>query len=307
MPRKTPARHFKKFCRAAIHISTLPLPPLRGHPLQTGLLSALILGTAWVATMFSAATVAAAPMPISLTLITSTIPAGDSRSLTELTTKLEDLQATVHMVKCDSKELEKISLDFQRSYRLQDLLRHITLEYKQPGKLRISGSNKVLGKAAIIMNGSLRSYRGPLAPAKVEDLKGSPGKRQSLLEYGGLLSPETLSFMQGKFVREEMLDGQMVPIFDMTYKGVTGGSYYRVWFDPKIHITLKREWYDFDGKLKATFYYQEPKEVAEGVWLPKQVEVRNAEGISAAITSIDLDSVKINQGLSDDLFAIAHL
>lgn len=275
--------------------------------LKTGLLSALILGTMWAAAGFTQCAVSAAPMRLALSPITSARLAGDSRSLTEMTTKLDDLQATVRMVKCDSKELEKISPDFQRSYRLQDLLRNVTLEYKQPGKLRISGSNKLLGKAAIVMNGSLRSYRGPLAPAKVEDLKDSPGKRQSLLEYGGLLSLETLSFMQGKFVREEMLDGQMVPIFDMTYKGVTGGSYYRVWFDPKIHMTIKREWYNFDGKLKATFYYQEPKEVAEGVWLPRQVEVRNADGISAAITSIDLDSVKINQGLSDDLFTIAHL
>ena len=39
-------------------------------------------------------------------------------------------------------------------------------------------------------------------------------------------------------------------------------------------------------------------------WLPTQMEVKNAEGISAATTT--MDDVKVNQGLSDELFAIPH-
>lgn len=237
--------------------------------------------------------------------------AGDSIHLTELTTKLDDLQATVQITRCDSKELEKISLDFQRTYQFQDMLRDVTLEYKQPDKMRISGKNAILGKASIVMNGALRCFQVPRSfrlggksGPKVEDLKDAPGKRQSLLEYGGLLAPATLDYMQGKFVRQETLDGQPLSVFDLTYKGVTGGSHYRAWFDPKTRLTVKREWYGMDGKLKATFYYQEPHEVAEGVWLPAKVEVKNADGVSAAITTID--NVKINQGLADDLFTIGR-
>ena len=228
----------------------------------------------------------------------------DAAALADLTTTINDLQAIMRVQKSDTKELEKIGVDFARSYQFQGMLRNsITLEYKQPDKLRLSGKG-LFGKASIIMNGPLRYSRVPLMPKKVEDLSESPGKRQSILEYGGLLAPETLSFMQGKFVRDEKVEEQPTSVFDLTYKGVSTGSHFRVWFDTKTHLTVKREWYGLEGKLKATFYYQNPKEVASGIWLPTQVEVKNAEGISAAITTID--EVKVNQGLSDDLFVIQH-
>ena len=227
--------------------------------------------------------------------------AAETVALADLTTRVTDLQATMRIVKYDTKELEKIGGDFARSYQLHDILRAITLEYKQPDKLRLSGKS-LIGKASIIMNGSLRCSRLPLQPKKIEDLSASPVKRQSILEYGGLLTPETLTFMQGKFVREESLEDQPASVFDLTYKGSLSGSHFRVWLDQKTHVTLKREWYSSAGKLKATFYYQNPKEVASGLWLPTQMEVKNPEGISAAITT--LDDIKVNQGLSDDLFAI---
>ena len=135
--------------------------------------------------------------------------ADDSIHLAELTTKLDDLQATIHIAKCDNKELEKIGADFQRTYQFQDMLRDVTLEYKQPDKLRISGKNKILGKPSIVMNGPLRCFDGRASSARQQKrsqsgrLKAAPGKRQSLLEYGGLLSPATLDYMQGKFVRQE--------------------------------------------------------------------------------------------------------
>ena len=272
------------------------------RPLRAGLLCALLAGSVFVLA-------APATRPAQAETGSSNKP-GDSIHLADLTTKIDDLQATMQITKCDGKELEKISPDFQRTYQFQDMLRDVTLEYKQPDKMRISGKNAILGKAAIVMNGPLRRFDVPRQfrvgssknGPKVEDLKDAPGKRQSLLEYSGLLAPSTLDYMQGKFVRQETVDGQTTDVFDLTYKGVTGGSHYRAWFDPKTRLTLKREWYGMDGKLKATFYYLEPHEVAEGVWLPARVEVKNADGASAAITT--LDNVKINQGLADDLFAI---
>ena len=276
------------------------------RPLRSGLLCALLATGVFVLTAPAARRAQAEPGGSY-----KVYEAGDSIHLSELTTKLNDLQATMQITKCDGKELEKIGADFQRTYQFQDMLRDITLEYKQPDKMRISGKNAILGKAAIVMNGPLRRFDVPRQfrvgsknGPKVEDLKDAPGKRQSLLEYSGLLAPSTLDYMQGKFVRQEQLDGQTTDVFDLTYKGVTGGSHYRAWFDPKTRLTLKREWYSMDGKLKATFYYLEPHEVAEGVWLPARVEVKNAYGVSAAITT--LDNVKINQGLADDLFTIGR-
>ena len=124
--------------------------------------------------------------------------ASEMVALSDLTTRITDLSATMRIVKSDTKELEKIGGDFAFSYKLQGALRAVTLEYKQPDKLRISGKS-IIGKASIIMNGPFRYSHHPFQTKKIEDLSASPGKRQSILEYGGLLTPETLTFMQGKF------------------------------------------------------------------------------------------------------------
>jgi len=217
------------------------------------------------------------------------------------TTKLDDLEVTVHVNSYDPKELEKIGRDFARTYAL----RSVNMIYKQPDKLRIDGKSVVLGDAMLIQNGTVRYYTVPkLKIHNREDLKGSPSRRQSLLEYGGLITASTLGFMEGRFAHDETLDGVETHVFDMTYKGTTGNSsHYRIWIDPKTHVTLKRAWFDSENKLKATFYYIEPHEVSPGIWLPTRVEVKNAEGVSAAVTT--LEDPQINQGLSDDLFSIS--
>jgi outer membrane lipoprotein-sorting protein len=231
----------------------------------------------------------------------ATRPADGATELAALATNLADLEVTVHVDSYDSKELEKIGRDFARTYAL----RSVNMIYKQPDKMRIDGKSLVLGDAMLILNGAIRYYNVPkLKIHNREDLKNSPSKRQSLLEYGGLVTSNTLSFMQGRFAQNETLDGVETQVYDLTYKGATGNSsHYRIWIDPRTHVTLKRAWYDSENKLKATFYYIEPHEVAPGIWLPTRVEVKNADGVSAAITT--LEDPQVNQGLSDDLFKVA--
>ena len=219
--------------------------------------------------------------------------------LAEYTTKIEDLEAALRVTKLEPKELEKIGKDFATTYRL----RNLTFQYKQPNKLRLVGKSPLLGTALLILNGQTRFYSIPkLGLHKVEDLANSPSKRQSLLEYSGLLSSETLRFMQSKFLRAETLNGNATEVYELKFQGSENASSYRVWIDPKMRLVLKREWYDMEGHLKATFTYQEPQEVAPGVWLPSQIEVKNSEGTVAATTTYS--NVKINQGLADTLFAI---
>jgi outer membrane lipoprotein-sorting protein len=110
--------------------------------------------------------------------------------------------------------------------------------------------------------------------------------------------------MQSHFVRHEAVDDQDTLVYDLTYKGVTGGSHFRIWVDPKNHITVKRDWFDGENHLKATFRYQEPREVAPGLWLPTRVEVKNGDGVVAAVTS--MEDIQVGQGLSDSLFMIVR-
>lgn len=214
--------------------------------------------------------------------------------------EVKDIEAAIHVTKYEPKEAEKIGRDFMTAYRF----RHLSFRYKQPNKIRLEAKSPTLGNPVLILNGAMRFYTIPKLNIKnKENLEGAPGKRQSLLEYGGLLSPETLLFMQGRFVREETLEGETAWVYDLTYQGEEGGSYFRVWFDPRTRITRKREWLNAENQLRATFLYQEPVEAAPDVWLPSRVEIKNAEGVTA--TSLTLDDMKVNQGLPDTLFTIA--
>lgn len=224
----------------------------------------------------------------------------DSHDIKALTTKVEDIEAMVRVTKYEPKELEKIGKDFGTTYRFRNLI----FQYKQPDKIRLEAKSPTLGSATLILNGATRHYSVPKLHLKnTEDLTAAPGKRQSLLEYGGLLSPDTLRFMRAEYVRAETLEGQETEVYKMRYQGAPGGSHYLLWIDPRTRVSLKREWYNADNQLRATFLYQETQEVSPGIWLPTQIEVRNAEGVVAATTTYK--DVKINQGLPDSLFSVA--
>ncbi len=222
-----------------------------------------------------------------------------SPDIAKLASPLVDLEATIRVTKFDSAELEKIGADFKTTYSL----RNLTLQYKQPDKIRLEGRSQTRGGALLIMNGSMRYYEVPkLRLRKSENLEAHPGRRQSLLEYAGLLSPGTLQFMDGKLLREEKLDDHKFVVYEMRFLGDEKNSFYRIWIDRQTLVTIKREWFDSTGKLRATFLYTDVQEIAPGIWLPTRVEVRNADGLAAAVLSVS--GIKPNQGLSDEPFAM---
>ncbi|MCW3050897.1 MAG: hypothetical protein JWN14_67 [Chthonomonadales bacterium] len=219
---------------------------------------------------------------------------GGATDIQTFVTKLDDLDATLKVTKYEPTELEKISVDFKTTYSV----RNLTLQFKQPDKLRLEGRSATRGSALMILNGTMRFYSVPkFKLKKAEDLAGAPGKRQSLLEYAGLVVPDTLHFMAAQFVKMEGENS----VFDLTYSGLgAGGSHYRVWIDNKTHITTKREWYDNANKLRATFVYLDPHEVMAGVWLPNRLEVKTAEGVVAA--EVAFSEAKANQKIPDSQF-----
>ena len=223
-------------------------------------------------------------------------PRGD---IAKLATNLADLEATMRVTKFDSAEMEKIGSDFKTTYSL----RNLTFQYKQPDKIRLEGRSQTRGGAVLIMNGAMRYYEVPkLKLRRSENLEAQPGRRQSLLEFAGLLSPGTLKFMDGMLLREEKVAGQDVLVYEMHFQGDQKNSFYRIWVDKQMHVTLKREWLDSAGKLRATFLYSEPREVVPGCWCPTRVEVKNAEGTTAAVLAIS--DIKPNQGLTDEPFSL---
>ena len=219
--------------------------------------------------------------------------------VSDFTTTLADITASIHITESDSKEMAKIGSDFATTYSLHNM----SLLYKQPDKLRLEGKSPTRGTAMMIINGANRFVDIPRFKIHlIENLEKSPSRRQSLLELGGVVSPNTLKFMNGTYIRQEMLDGHATSVFDMRFTGAESAQRYRVWLDSITRTTVKREWYSSENQLRATFLYNEPKEVITGVWLPTRVQIKNAEGVVAAV--LIMEDIKVNQGLVDDLFAI---
>jgi len=206
---------------------------------------------------------------------------------------LTDFEAKVRVVEADQEALAKINRDFGMAYRLKEL----TMRYKDPNKLRMDGT---IGQ--LVVNGSQRWFRVPAIHLnKHDDLGDSPGKRYSLIDIG-VLARSALHDMDCRYLRDERLDGAATFVFQLGYRGELSDRN-RIWLDERTHLIDKREWLDNTGKVRATFLYQQPKEVQPGLWFPTRVEILNGENAVAAITSYD--DLKVNQGLSDALFDIS--
>lgn len=197
----------------------------------------------------------------------------------------------------NSKELAKINDDFGNSFRLANS--NTQIKVKEPYKLRIEVQAEDT-KALYIINGPTVLIRIPRAKVNVrQNLAKSPGRRQTLLDFG-MLTPSLFDeLFEAKFVRLDRATNNVV--FDITYpKKLDDTSRHRVWIDTEKKFVTKREWFNQPGRQLATFTYTEPKNF-NGVWLPTKVQVRNNDGILAG--EAIYTGLKVNQGLSDDLFS----
>ncbi len=208
-----------------------------------------------------------------------------------------DASFVARVVKADFRELGKINKDFGQSYKV-DMIRVFV---KEPLKLRLE-SKVDDTEVQYVLNGFKRIFRIPRARlSKSEDLSDSPGKVQTLFDFG-ILTPSLVdSFFDAKFVRVDRASGDYV--FDVGYDKARfdDKTRYRIWVDPQKRYTTKREWFHKSGRHAATFYYENPTTI-NGATLPQRVTVKNVDNKIAAIT--EYSSPKVNAGLSDSLFKV---
>lgn len=207
-------------------------------------------------------------------------------------TRLRDLRATVRQQTANQRELEKINKDFANSYRIKQM----TARYKEPSKMRLESKVGVVNVVYIINGNYKHVSAGPIK--NTDDISNAPGKRQSLMDFG-ILTPSFMKLVNAKFLRYDYEGGVRYPVFELTWAH-SDTSKHIVWMDGKTRTVVKRQWYNQQGKLMATFYYKEPKEVAPGVWVPTRVEVYNAEGKLGGVTTYV--ELHVNEGLPDSLF-----
>lgn len=212
---------------------------------------------------------------------------------------LRDASFTARIVQASRSELSKINKDFATSFQLLGNTAPVRL--KEPFKLRIEtkeGDTTFL----FIVNGTTRVSRAPKANISVrQNLDKSPGKRQTILDFG-LLAPSLFrELFKAEFVRMDRATGHAV--FDLTYfPNLRDTSRQRIWVDRDRKFIAKREWYaQQDKRLLATFTYLAPIQDG-GIWAPTRLEVRNADNKLAGVMAYE--QMKLNTGLAESLFAV---
>lgn len=211
--------------------------------------------------------------------------------------RIKDASFTATTDKAVIKELQKINKDFASSYRVKST----TVQLKEPFKMRLE--SEVEGNdITFILNGAYRLFKiSPAGIKQKENLAKSPGKRQTLFDYG-LITPSLFdNYFQATFVRMDRASGDAV--FDVTYvKALDDTTRHRIWVDPIKKYVTKREWYSQNGgNLMATFTYENAKQFGS-IWLPTRLSVANADRKFAG--SLNYSNVKVNTGISDNVFKI---
>ncbi|MBS1717974.1 MAG: outer membrane lipoprotein-sorting protein [Armatimonadetes bacterium] len=231
-------------------------------------------------------------MTIMLTAIALLAHTDSSDISSYLQTNIEDLSFTVRVVQSDQSELAKVNKDFGASYRFEST----KVKLKEPFMLRLDSSVDNTA-AEYIFNGSHRTILVRRAHIKLqENLQHSPGKRQTIFDFG-LLTPSVFqSLYKAVYVRHDRATGY--PVFDVTYRS-DDNSRSRIWIDPQRHIIWKREWYNQEGRQLATFLYERPAQIG-GVWIPTRVTVKNTDDVIGGVTAYE--SIKVNSGLEDSIF-----
>jgi hypothetical protein len=208
-------------------------------------------------------------------------------------TRLQVLRATIRQQTANQRELEKINKDFANSYRIKQM----TARYKEPTKMRLESKVGVVNVVYIINGNRKHVSAGPIK--NTDDISNAPGKRQTLMDFG-ILTSGFMKLVHARFLRYDMVGGVRSPVFELTWANSDDTSKHHVWMDGKTRTIVKRQWYNQQGKLMATFYYKNPVEAAPGVWVPTRVEVYNAEGKLGGVTTyVDL---YVNEDLPDSLF-----
>src|SRR5687768_10687603 len=225
----------------------------------------------------------------------SAIALGQTPSINDVLQKnFEDASFTARKKVGNQKELSKINKDFGQSYKFD----YTNVKLKEPLMLRLDSKVEDTN-VTFILNGTQQLIKIPGFSQK-QNLSRAPGRRQTPLDFGFVTASMFKDLFVAKFVRLDRATNDLV--FDLTYLSkFEDTSRHRIWIDPERKFTSKREWYNQHGRQVATFFYEEPK-LADGMWLPTKVTVKNMDNKVAGVT--EYESVRINTGLSADLFKI---
>lgn len=210
------------------------------------------------------------------------------------TDRIKDLSVALRIVHEETNfdELKKIGGAFATSYRVPTY----EIAYKAPNKLRVEGKAGPLS-ALLIYVGDTKLYKIGLLK-KTEDVKGNPGKKQSLMDVGVFAKDWLATDYQAVFQRRE---GALL-VYKLVQRGTENKSHEVVWVNPKTFITEKRQSFNSENELQKEIRYVKARELRPGIFLPSRVEIYNQFGKLGAVQTVE--SVQVNLGLPESLFQL---
>jgi outer membrane lipoprotein-sorting protein len=222
--------------------------------------------------------------------------AGDSATGTAAaaiaTDRLKDLTATLIVKNADFSELEKIGGDFKTTYRFKQM----TLAYKHPNKTRLETT--ILGRSVLIVyNGDTKLVRIPIRGTKVSHIAGEPGRKQSLLHLGIFAKDFLALDYKPVFLRSE----KGLHVYQLVQRANPNHpSHEVVWVNPRTAIIERRRSIRERTRLKLEARYKNPVQARPGVWVPRRIEIYNANGKLAGVQEVT--NIKVNHGVPDERF-----
>jgi outer membrane lipoprotein-sorting protein len=217
---------------------------------------------------------------------------------TRTTEKIKDLVTTL-VVKDDETnrdELKRIGGAFATTYSIK----RMNVAYKYPNRARFEG--KAAGiNALLVYSGDSKMFKVPIPfiGKKIQNVKGQPGQKQSLLDLGIFARDWLVTDWEPQFLgRKNGLDQ-----YKLNQRDTDNKSHEIISVNPKTFIIEDRKSYNGDNVFQKEIRFLKPVQVQPGIWIPTRVEIWNQYGKLAAVQT--LQGTKVNGGVSDDLFQIS--
>lgn len=124
------------------------------------------------------------------------------------------------------------------------------------------------------------------------------------------LRPENLTAYQYKLVGSESVDGQecfVIEAVPATEREAADSGYGRrkLWIRKDHYITVKREYYDKQGKLEKVAIQRKFVNVKGAIWRPNELEMQDLQNGTKTIMAVE--NRVTDKGLKDNFFTEAEL
>jgi outer membrane lipoprotein-sorting protein len=211
-------------------------------------------------------------------------------------TNVRDLSLTLALEAQNQDELGRMGKDFANLYRFSKA----KLQFLEPGRMRMESRAGFITVIYVVNEGrKLFSVPG-IGVRSVRDVSQSPSSQQSLLEVG-LITPALVKAVEATPLGSDTVNGTPVWRYDIRFTAARFPKRQEIALDPETRTLIERVLYHNEGTVKVRFEFRDPVEVAEGIWVPRRVEVYSPRGKRAAATRSD--NIRVNSDLDPETFA----